>query len=58
MLDDNLSDTASGFVYWQNPMPINEQLQTNKIRSGQLLDIKLGISKPESRPDLLNNANK
>jgi len=58
MLDDNLSDTAAGFVYWQNPMPINEQLQTNKIRSGQLVDIKLGISKPESRPDSLNNANK
>jgi hypothetical protein len=58
MLDDNLTDTAAGFVYWQNPMPINEQLQTNKIRSGQLVDIKLGISKPESRPDSLNNANK
>jgi beta-lactam-binding protein with PASTA domain len=55
ILDENLTDTAAGFVYWQNPMPANELLLPNKIRPGQLVDIKLAASKPERRTDTLHN---
>lgn len=47
LLDDNLADTSAGFVYWQNPMPYNEQQMVNEIRSGQLLDIRLSATKPD-----------
>ena len=55
ILDENLTDTAAGFVYWQNPMPVNEQFLQNKIRPGQLVDIKLVASKPEKRTDTSYN---
>lgn len=54
LLDENLADTSLGFVYWQNPMPYNDQQMVNTIRSGQLLDLRLGAVKPERRPDSLN----
>lgn len=57
ILDENLTDTSAGFVYWQNPMPVNEQFQQNKIRSGQLIDMKLSASKPEKLTDTLNIPN-
>ena len=57
IIDESLTDTSSGFVYWQNPMPINEQLLQNKIRPGQLVDIKLTASKPEKRTDTIFNNN-
>jgi eukaryotic-like serine/threonine-protein kinase len=58
VLDENLTDTSAGFVYWQNPSPLNEIRQPNKIRSGQLMDIKLGASKPERIQDSLNLPNR
>jgi beta-lactam-binding protein with PASTA domain len=51
LLDDNITDTAAGFVYWQNPMPYNDQQMVNQIRAGQLLDIRLSLLKPEKRPE-------
>jgi beta-lactam-binding protein with PASTA domain len=54
LLDENLADTTLGFVYWQNPMPYNDQQMVNTIRSGQLLDLRLASVKPERRPDSLN----
>lgn len=48
--DDGLVDTALGYIYWQNPTPFNEQFQTNLIRSGQLIDIKIGTVKPVTTP--------
>ena len=48
LLDEDLSDTLSGFVYWQNPMPYSDQQMVNEIRSGQLLDIRLSASKPDN----------
>lgn len=53
LLDDNLVDTAYGFVYWQNPLPYNEEHLVNTIRSGQLLDIRLTAVKPEKKQDSL-----
>jgi beta-lactam-binding protein with PASTA domain len=53
ILDENLVDTALGYVYWQNPMPYDAAQQANTIRSGQLMDLKLSANKPEKKPDSL-----
>jgi beta-lactam-binding protein with PASTA domain len=53
ILDENLVDTALGYVYWQNPMPYDAAHQANTIRSGQLMDLKLSANKPEKKPDSL-----
>lgn len=50
LLDDNIIDTAAGFVYWQNPPPYDAQNNVNVLRLGQLVDIKLSLSKPERPP--------
>ena len=50
-LDDNLIDTALGYVYWQNPSPFNESSQPNTLRAGQLMDLKLSFAKPANRID-------
>ena len=49
--DADLSDTASGFVYWQNPQRFNEEKVLNRIRAGQMMDIKLSVTKPERQTD-------
>jgi len=51
LLDDDFSDTTLGFVYWQNPMPYDALQNANSIRPGQLMDIKLGMVKPERKQD-------
>jgi beta-lactam-binding protein with PASTA domain len=51
ILDDDLTDTASGFVYWQNPLPYDQFQQPNTIRSGQMMDLKLSLLKPEKKSD-------
>jgi len=51
LMDDNFTDTTLGYVYWQNPMPYDALQQANKSRSGQRMDIKLTLVKPERRPD-------
>lgn len=45
--DADLTDTASGFVYWQNPDRYTEEKVLNRIRAGQMMDIKLTAIKPE-----------
>ena len=49
--DAGLTDTLAGFVYWQNPDRFNEEHRINRIRSGQMMDIKLSIVKPERKID-------
>jgi hypothetical protein len=49
--DADLSDTASGFVYWQNPQRFNEEKVVNRIRAGQMMDIKLSVTKPERQTE-------
>jgi hypothetical protein len=51
LLDAGLVDTTAGFVYWQNPPPYDAQSNINVLRVGQLVDIKLSLTKPE-RPVL------
>jgi beta-lactam-binding protein with PASTA domain len=48
--DADLKDTTAGFVYWQNPARFNEERKLNRIRMGQMMDIRLSTIKPE-RPD-------
>lgn len=50
-LDENISDTSLGYVYWQNPLPINELNQPNTLRAGQLMDLKISLGKPLNRTD-------
>jgi len=49
--DTDLTDTLAGFVYWQNPERINEERKINRIRTGQMMDIKLSVIKPERKID-------
>lgn len=51
--DNDLTDTLAGFVYWQNPERINEERKINRIRTGQMMDIKLSVTKPERKTDSL-----
>ncbi|MBM3444061.1 MAG: PASTA domain-containing protein [Bacteroidetes bacterium] len=51
LLDEGLVDTSLGFVYWQNPLPFDEAQQTNTIRPGQLMDLRISTVKPENRQD-------
>ena len=45
--DNDLRDTAAGYVYWQNPTKYNEEGKLNRIRTGQMMDIRLTAVKPE-----------
>lgn len=47
LLDPDLTDTTAGFVYWQNPMPMAEDMRPNLIRAGQMMDIRLSLAQPE-----------
>jgi eukaryotic-like serine/threonine-protein kinase len=49
--DAGLTDTLAGFVYWQNPERLDEENKINRIRAGQMMDIKLSIIKPERKVD-------
>jgi beta-lactam-binding protein with PASTA domain len=49
--DADLTDTLAGFVYWQNPERMNEERKINRIRAGQMMDIKLSVIKPERKTD-------
>lgn len=53
-LDEDVVDTTLGFVNWQNPMPFNEEQLGNTIRSGQLMDLRIGLKKPEKRTDSIS----
>jgi beta-lactam-binding protein with PASTA domain len=45
--DADLKDTTAGYVYWQNPPRFNEERQLNRIRMGQMMDIRLSVMSPE-----------
>ena len=44
--DSELRDTTAGFVYWQNPPKYNEEGKHNRIRMGQMMDIRLSVERP------------
>ncbi len=45
--DNDLRDTLSGYVYWQNPSKYNEERKLNRIRMGQMMDIRLSLVRPQ-----------
>jgi beta-lactam-binding protein with PASTA domain len=45
--DPEVKDTASAYVYWQNPERYTQEKTVNRIRPGQMMDIKLGTEKPQ-----------
>jgi len=49
--DADGTNTLAGLVYWQNPDRMNEERKINRIRSGQMMDIKLSVIKPERMID-------
>jgi beta-lactam-binding protein with PASTA domain len=51
LLDPDLRDTTAGFVYWQNPDRFNEERKINRIRPGQMMDIRLSVTRPERTTD-------
>jgi eukaryotic-like serine/threonine-protein kinase len=48
IVDPNVKDTASAFVYKQNPMPRTIDGARLRIRPGQMIDIWLSLEKPVS----------
>jgi beta-lactam-binding protein with PASTA domain len=53
VLDADLRDTLSGFIYRQSPARLDEDGLPVKIRPGQLIDIWIGTDRPAL--DTLNN---
>ena len=46
VLDLDVTDTCSAWIYWQNPERFNEDKKLNHIRSGQTIDVRLQLNKP------------
>lgn len=44
--DGNLTDTAGAFVFWQQPDRFNPDGTINRIRKGQMIDLRITASKP------------
>lgn len=44
--DPDVKDTATGFIYWQNPSRFTEDNKLNSIRMGQMMDIRLSSQVP------------
>ena len=44
--DENVTDTMSAYIYWQNPPRFDDEKRLLHIRSGQLMDVKLQADKP------------
>jgi beta-lactam-binding protein with PASTA domain len=49
--DKEVRDSAESFIYWQNPQQFNDEGQPNRIRPGQVIDIRLGVQKPLRKAD-------
>jgi beta-lactam-binding protein with PASTA domain len=44
--DPSVMDTASAYIYWQNPPRVGEDGRRIKIRSGQTMDVRLSVARP------------
>jgi len=56
VVDPNVQDTASAFVYRQRPDRIGFENQVNRIRRGQSIDLWLGLVKPVRDTTLLQSS--
>ncbi|MEO5682510.1 MAG: PASTA domain-containing protein [Chitinophagaceae bacterium] len=46
VFDADIKDSASAYIYWQNPPRMTEDHRVNRIHQGQLIDIKCSVNKP------------
>ena len=46
IIDPSVTDTANSYIYWQNPPRMGEDGRRIKIRSGQTMDVRLGVARP------------
>jgi len=46
IVDPNVKDTTNSFVYRQSPMPRTADGVKQRIRSGQMIDIWVGVERP------------
>lgn len=44
--DPEVQDTLSSYIYWQNPSRYSVDYRLNTIRMGQMMDIRLSLSRP------------
>lgn len=44
--NEDVKDTASAYIYWQNPQRFDDDKKIQHIRSGQTMDVKLQLDKP------------
>jgi len=44
--DKDVTDSMNAFVYWQSPAHLNEDHHISRIHQGQLIDVRLSLSKP------------
>jgi eukaryotic-like serine/threonine-protein kinase len=44
--DQGLTDTTAGYVYWQTPARWTDDRKINRIRPGQMMDIRLSPTRP------------
>ena len=44
--DPDVKDSASAYIYWQNPKRFDEEGKIQHIRSGQTMDIMISVKKP------------
>lgn len=54
VLDANVSDTCSAWIYRQNPERFDDEKRINRIRTGQTIDVWLQLDKP-ARKDTADN---
>lgn len=52
--EGNVQDTASAFIFRQQPQRFNEDGVINHIRQGQMVDVYITPVKPVKKPDSLN----
>ena len=46
LFDKEVADSASAYIYFQNPPRLTEDYHVNRIHPGQLIDIRCGVNKP------------
>lgn len=49
--DVSIADSSAAFVFWQQPDRINPDGTVNRIRPGQMMDLRITPNKPERRVD-------
>jgi len=52
VLDANVSDTCSAWIYRQNPERFDDEKKINHIRTGQTIDVWLQLDKPAKKDTL------